>query len=679
MTQAASATVPSGSVISQNPLTGVSVAAGAAVTLVVSSGPAPIVVPNVVGQAQAAAQSALTTAGLAVGTVTQAASATVPSGSVISQNPLTGVSVAAGAAVTLVVSSGPAPIVVPNVVGQAQAAAQSALTTAGLAVGTVTQAASATVPSGSVISQNPLAGASVAAGTAVTLVVSSGLAQITIPNVVGQTTAAVQTAVSAASLVVGTVIQQHDATVPNGKVISQSPSAGTITAAGASVSLTISSGPTPTSTQYVVVAWNDLGMHCLNPSFDTAVILPPYNTIWAQVIKRGTPPQIITSGISIDYRIINNTTSVSPVKGTFAQFWDPIFMKQLFSVVLPQDYGLNLVTPTLNNSLTGAMVQPVGTNHFMVNGIPVTPINDFGVKNPYQVAEITVKNTAGIVLAQTQATVPTSDEFSCGKCHTTDDPNPFKDMLIKHDRKQGTSLVSSMPVLCASCHGSPALGTTGAGTSGKYLSQAIHGFHSGKTVPGGTAIGCNDCHPGPTAKCNRSAAHSDITKVVPAVGSTDSCSNINCHGTLSKIASDISSGVKIPWVNEPKCVNCHTGVTGVDTGTALYRNSAGHGGLSCAACHSSPHAMYPVSATSQDYVSGNYQAVQYQGVAKTLGSCVSTCHQHPTSKGGGSNILEEHGSGSFSGKSVSCGICHSGFSNPAIGNWPHGYTWTGRP
>jgi len=24
------------------------------------------------------------------------------------------------------------------------------------------------------------------------------------------------------------------------------------------------------------------GMHCLNPSYDTAVILPPYNTIWAR-------------------------------------------------------------------------------------------------------------------------------------------------------------------------------------------------------------------------------------------------------------------------------------------------------------------------------------------------------------------------------------------------------------
>src|SRR5512135_314452 len=60
---------------------------------------------------------------------------------------------------------------------------------------------------------------------------------------------------------------------------------------------------------YLVVAWNDLGMHCLNPEYDTAVILPPYNTLWAQVIQRGNPPKLVTSGITVEYRIVNNTYS----------------------------------------------------------------------------------------------------------------------------------------------------------------------------------------------------------------------------------------------------------------------------------------------------------------------------------------------------------------------------------
>jgi len=122
-------TVPSGTVISQNPISGASVTAGSAVNLMVSSGPALVIVPGVVGQVQSAAEAVLTGAGLTVGTV--------PSGTVISQNPISGASVTAGSAVNLVVSSGPALVIVPGVVSQVQAAAEVALTGAGLTVGTV--------------------------------------------------------------------------------------------------------------------------------------------------------------------------------------------------------------------------------------------------------------------------------------------------------------------------------------------------------------------------------------------------------------------------------------------------------------------------------------------------------------------------------------------------------------
>jgi hypothetical protein len=56
---------------------------------------------------QAAANTALTSAGLILGTVTTHASGTVPAGSVISENPVAGTSVQAGSAVNLLVSSGP--------------------------------------------------------------------------------------------------------------------------------------------------------------------------------------------------------------------------------------------------------------------------------------------------------------------------------------------------------------------------------------------------------------------------------------------------------------------------------------------------------------------------------------------------------------------------------------------
>ena len=66
----------------------------------------PVAVPNVVGDMQAAATTAITGAGLVVGTVTMASSGTVPAGDVISESPVAGTLVASGSAVNLVVSSG---------------------------------------------------------------------------------------------------------------------------------------------------------------------------------------------------------------------------------------------------------------------------------------------------------------------------------------------------------------------------------------------------------------------------------------------------------------------------------------------------------------------------------------------------------------------------------------------
>jgi beta-lactam-binding protein with PASTA domain len=109
-TSASSNTVPAGSVVSQNPIAGAIVAAGSAVALVVSTGPALVAVPNVVGLTQAAATTAITGAGLVLGPVTTASSPTVPSGSVVSSNPAAGIAVLPGSPVAIVVSTGPAAV-----------------------------------------------------------------------------------------------------------------------------------------------------------------------------------------------------------------------------------------------------------------------------------------------------------------------------------------------------------------------------------------------------------------------------------------------------------------------------------------------------------------------------------------------------------------------------------------
>ena len=235
--------VPAGDVISQNPAGGSSVAEGSAVDLVVSLGPAPVTVPNVVGLSQAAAESAIVSANLVVGSVTTQNDPSVPAGDVISQNPAGGASAAVGSAVDLVVSLGPVTVTVPNVVGLDQTSAESSIVGANLVVGTVTTQSSATVPAGNVISQNPAGGSTAGEGSAVDLVVSLGPASIVVPDVVGQSQSAAEAAIMSASLIVGTVTTQSHPSVPAGDVISQNPVGGSNAAPGSAVDLVVSSGP----------------------------------------------------------------------------------------------------------------------------------------------------------------------------------------------------------------------------------------------------------------------------------------------------------------------------------------------------------------------------------------------------------------------------------------------------
>ncbi|MBI5550195.1 MAG: hypothetical protein HY911_01720 [Desulfobacterales bacterium] len=424
-------------------------------------------------------------------------------------------------------------------------------------------------------------------------------------------------------------------------------------------------GGSITSGDYVVLAWNDLGMHCLNPTYDRLIILPPYNTLWAQVIERGNPPRIVTDGVQVHYAILNNTTSLN--KLSYDQFWEPAVLALFGAGGLAPDTGLNLRDPAIHNGLSGNM-QQVG-DHFQADGIPVTPVRDgTSTKDPYQIAQITVRNSGGTTLVQTRAMVPTSDEINCGRCHAPGGTTAqvFNDILIAHDAEEGTALTINRPVLCAACHGSPVLGAAPGdrGSSGLYLSEAIHGFHSGQTAPGGGAITCYDCHPGNQTQCNRSLAHTS---------GNGNC--VTCHGTLSAMAASITGGSKVPWVDEPACADCHDpgSIQEVDTGATLYRNATGHGGIYCAACHQSPHAMIP-SREATD----NYQAVQYQDAAVTIASCAA-CHDSSRGEDEGISGFRETHAGSNPEHRSACSVCHTALpANVTATQFPHQFTWQDR-
>ena len=102
------ATIGTGNVISVTPAEDTQVPLGSTVDLVVSLGPAPISVPDVVGNDEATAVSAIEAEGF-VANVGYAYDAVVTAGLVISQDPAGGTSVSSGSTVDIVVSLGPAP------------------------------------------------------------------------------------------------------------------------------------------------------------------------------------------------------------------------------------------------------------------------------------------------------------------------------------------------------------------------------------------------------------------------------------------------------------------------------------------------------------------------------------------------------------------------------------------
>ena len=103
--------------------------------------------------------------------------------------------------------------------------------------------------------------------------------------------------------------------------------------------------PPAPAEEYSVFAWNDLGIHCLNPTYDKLVILPPYNNIFAQVVKKGNPPEVVSSGITVSYKLLNNTSSYG--KRAYGGFWDNSM--KLFGTALVQNIGLK------GNGLSGEM------------------------------------------------------------------------------------------------------------------------------------------------------------------------------------------------------------------------------------------------------------------------------------------------------------------------------------
>jgi len=240
--------VPAGSVVTQQPAGGIRVRKGTAVDLEISSGPCPVItaVPNLSGMIRSEAESAITAAGLVVGSVSTACSNTAAPDTVASQNPGTGISVTTGSIVNFTLSSGPCPVItaVPNLSGMSRGEAESVITAAGLVVGSVSTACSDTAAPDTVASQNPGAGISVTTGSIVNFTLSSGPCPVivTVPNLSGMSRGEAESAITAAGLTVGTANAACSNTDPLDTVIHQSPTAATQVTLGSAVDFDFAAG-----------------------------------------------------------------------------------------------------------------------------------------------------------------------------------------------------------------------------------------------------------------------------------------------------------------------------------------------------------------------------------------------------------------------------------------------------
>ncbi len=466
----------------------------------------------------------------------------------------------------------------------------------------------------------------------------------------------------------------------------------------------------PPVARYALVAWSELGMHCIDgKDYSVFAVLPPYNVIHAQLIKLGNPPQVVTTGVTVTYQAVADTSgSINTTSVNKTNFWT--YANPLFHAALAQDVGLT--GAPVQSATPQAMNPDASLRGWTTPGIPTVPYDDQGLANAYPMALIVAKDSSGQVLAQARIVMPVSDELRCNTCHASgsnpaaqpaagweNNPDPLKDVKLNilrlHDQHHdisgllaglGTSgynyqpslrdtALAGTPILCAVCHSSNALGTAGA-PGVQPMTAAMHSLHGGVVNPANNTTldnattpfaSCYLCHPGLDTKCLR--------------GAMSSVTCMNCHGNLSAVGSS----TRVGWMTLPACQNCHTGgnryptafdvnnqwrvsadttfATNPDvpsTGFHLYRFSKGHGALACSSCHNSPHAEFPTSQPND-----NVYSAQLQGHNGAISEC-SVCHDSSSvSNNGGPHGMHTIGQAWVSGhgqyaenSQTVCAYCH---------------------
>jgi hypothetical protein len=427
--------------------------------------------------------------------------------------------------------------------------------------------------------------------------------------------------------------------------------------------------PPATDSEFVVMATNDLGMHCVCMGFDTFVLLPPFNTLRAQVIQRdifnskgGTPTVIADDSIRVDYNIVENTDA-SLLADPYFQSWmanAPI----LFPGFDPAPGGV--VTGLAGKGLHGEMdAEPEGW--YEAVGIPAYPdvssnstsqekimTDPLGGpnRNPFLTGNVKVYDSVtNELLAETNTTVPTAFGGCCG-CHVdlagdngypADPYGSFDLMGVLHERDSGINFADPAvldtnndgvpgPIRCSQCHLDPAMGESvapgyaGLPTSQYTFSDVLHRWHVENpnvlAVDPDLANNCYACHPGNNVDCYR--GH-HVTKKIGNRKDQHAVWCADCHGDLNQRVAE--NQMAEPWSANtlPTCTKCHsnTGENNVLTafgGPFLKSMTHKNDTLLCSTCHGAPHGLNPSTL-----VKDNEQNLALQGDSRAIGVC-NVCH-----------------------------------------------------
>jgi len=258
---------------------------------------------------------------------------------------------------------------------------------------------------------------------------------------------------------------------------------------------------------YVAIGYNDLGMHCACPRADILLLLPPWNTLRLQLIKRGNPPIPMNSAslFTVEYNVRENSYGGG---GQWDLSNDPQYLDWLDSAEAHfPGSGISRSNPTglAGFGLSGHMEpatltsSPGNAKYWVAEGVPAYPpldsqgdfIGPFGTKRKaYMHWDVTVKeNSTGNVLTTTSATLPVAFGGCCnchqsvavnkgyvkeGACNLCPDPyDVFQSMMDQHYTDTGVDVLSLLgahydsaghltstdtPARCSKCHSDLAVG-----------------------------------------------------------------------------------------------------------------------------------------------------------------------------------------------------------------------------